>query len=313
MRRLASFVPFAVLVVTACVAVGVAACSAASSPGAELSPAAGGSAGPTGSPSPSPTASPSPSASASPATSGTPGTKPVVTPSHSPCAEGEVTVNQARVTRDGPNGSVRVTGSEGVALTFDDGPDPVNTPAMLQVLRACGVKATFCLVGVNVVSHPDIVRMIVADGHTLCNHTWQHNTKLGSSSPEAIRQDLQRTNDAIHAIVPLVPVAYFRAPGGAWTDKYVAVARELGMTSIDWDVDPWDWNFKVNGTGDAMTQHIVTHVKNHVRPGSIILSHDFAKPTTVEAYRRLMPWLTARYQLIALPVPEDRRWREPPI
>src|SRR5262249_42304749 len=66
------------------------------------------------------------------------------------------------------------TGSNDVALTFDDGPGPY-TPQILAVLRQYHVKATFCLVGVNVQKHHDYVQQIVADGHTLCNHSWNHN------------------------------------------------------------------------------------------------------------------------------------------
>jgi peptidoglycan/xylan/chitin deacetylase (PgdA/CDA1 family) len=201
----------------------------------------------------------------------------------------------------GPNGAHRTTGSAAVALTFDDGPDPVNTPLMLDVLRHCGVKATFCVIGYKVAQYPDLIRRIVAEGHTLCNHTWMHIMQLGTYGQARIRQDLQRTNDAIHAAVPNAPVSYFRAPGGFWTADYVTVAKQLGMTPIDWDVDPWDWNFSKYGTGQAMTTHIVSAVESHVRPGSIVLSHDNQKPTTVAAYRIMLPWLTARFTLIALP------------
>lgn len=207
----------------------------------------------------------------------------------------------AQAPTHGPHGSINGTGSAAVALTFDDGPDPVNTPLMLEVLAACGVKATFCLIGNKVHRYADLVRRIVAEGHTLCNHSWQHNTELGTYGWAAIYDDLSRTSNAIHDAVPDAPVAYFRAPGGAWTNDYVAVAHALGMTPLNWDVDPWDWNFSVNGTGEAMTTHIISHVESHIRPGSIILSHDNLKPATVEAYRRMLPWLTAHYTLIALP------------
>jgi peptidoglycan/xylan/chitin deacetylase (PgdA/CDA1 family) len=172
---------------------------------------------------------------------------------------------------------------------------------MLDVLRGCGVKATFCVVGYKAAMYPDIIRQIVSDGHTLCNHSWLHDTKLGTYDRESIRQDLQRTNNAIHSIVPNARVSYFRAPGGAWTADSVTVARQLGMTPLDWDVDPWDWNLPKYGTGKDMTTHIVTWVEGHVRPGSIVLSHDYQKPATTAAYRILLPWLTARFKLIPLP------------
>ena len=222
-------------------------------------------------------------------------------PYSSRCDRPTVAVNSARATAIGPYGSKQTTGSAAIALTFDDGPDPVNTPLMLDVLRRCGVKATFCVVGYKAAMFPDVIRRMVSEGHTLCNHSWQHNTQLGTYDRDSIRQDLQRTNDAIHRIVPDVRVSYFRAPGGLWTADYATVAHQLGMTPLDWDVDPKDWNLPMYGTGKAMTLHIVSWVESHVRPGSIVLSHDYQKPATTAAYRILLPWLTARFKLIPLP------------
>ena len=93
--------------------------------------------------------------------------------------------------------------ADAVALTFDDGPDPVNTPLMLDLLRECG------------------------------NHTWRHNTELGTYTTDLIEEDLRRTNNAIRAVEPDAPVANFRAPGGIWSANYVAVARALGMALSD--------------------------------------------------------------------------------
>jgi peptidoglycan-N-acetylglucosamine deacetylase len=256
----------------------------------------------------SPPRSPSPSADESEGPEGpdTPATSPApptpAPPSSTVECVGPTAPAVAAIAKgSGPYGARRTTGSAAVALTFDDGPDPVNTPLMLDALRECGVKATFCVIGSKVGKYPDVIRRIVAEGHTLCNHTWQHIMQLGTYGQARIRDDLRRTNDAIHAVVPDARVSYFRAPGGNWTADYVTVARQLGMTPIDWDVDPWDWNFAKNGTGSAMTTHIVSWVEGHVRPGSIVLSHDNEKPTTVAAYRILLPWLTERYALIALP------------
>ena len=81
----------------------------------------------------------------------------------------------------------------------------------------------------------------------------------------------------------------------------MATAKSLGMTSLYWAVDPSDWDSATWGTGSAMTSHIVSTVEHNVRPGSIILSHDIYADT-VNAYTTLMPWLKARYKLVALPV-----------
>jgi peptidoglycan/xylan/chitin deacetylase (PgdA/CDA1 family) len=203
----------------------------------------------------------------------------------------------------GPHSNIRTTtGSDAVALTFDDGPSPY-TPQILALLRANGVKATFCLIGVNVRAYPDLVRAIVADGHTLCNHTWSHDLKLGTRSPDRIRADLQRTNDEIHRAAPGAPIKYFRHPGGNFTPQATAIAAELGMASISWNVDPWDWNTKAYPPGPTMINHVVGTVERQTHPGSIVLSHDGGgvRGSTVEAYRTLLPWLRARYTLAKLP------------
>ncbi|HZN17870.1 MAG TPA: polysaccharide deacetylase family protein [Micromonosporaceae bacterium] len=201
----------------------------------------------------------------------------------------------------GPNGSHLTTGSYAVALTFDDGPDPVNTPRLLDVLSDAGVHATFCVNGDKVQRYPEVVRRIHAEGHALCNHSWRHIRQLGTYGQPRIRRDLLDTNNAIRAVVPDAAVSYFRAPGGAWTDDYVTVAAELGMVSIHWDVDPSDWQSEVYGRGPAMVNHIIDVLRSEVRPGSIVLSHDHWKPDTTEAYRRLLPWLKEHFTLVALP------------
>jgi peptidoglycan/xylan/chitin deacetylase (PgdA/CDA1 family) len=202
---------------------------------------------------------------------------------------------------DGPANSATKTGSAGVALTFDDGPDPVQTPRILDLLAERHVNATFCLVGKNVVAHPDLVRRIVAEGHTLCNHTWRHSLTLGKQEPAVIRADLRRTNDAIRAAAPGAPIKYMRAPGGNFTPNFVEVAADLGMTSIYWQVDPRDWDHP-RGESDAIHRaRVMAAIKKHVHKGSIVLSHDFGQPGTIAAYRVLIPWLQQRYQLIALP------------
>ncbi|WP_328342527.1 polysaccharide deacetylase family protein [Micromonospora sp. NBC_00421] len=198
---------------------------------------------------------------------------------------------------DGPFGSHASTGSGEVALTFDDGPDPTYTPQVLEVLRAYGVKATFCVVGENAQDHPDLLRAIVADGHTLCNHSWHHDVLLGKRSPDLIRADLIRTNDAIHAAVPDARISYFRQPGGAWTYPVVSVAEGLGMTPLHWTVDPNDW--QVPGAAK-----ITATVTGDTGPGAIVLMHDAGgdRQGTVDALRRILPDLTSRFRLEALPV-----------
>lgn len=196
----------------------------------------------------------------------------------------------------GPYGAIVDTGSTGVALTFDDGPDPTWTPRILAVLHQASVKATFCLIGARAQAYPELVQAIVAEGHTLCNHTWNHNTGLGSTGAAAIRADLMRTNAAIRAATPQAPIAYFRQPGGFWTPTVVAVAQELGLAPLHWSVDPRDWSRPPVAT-------IVATVNGGCRAGGVVLLHDGGgnRANTVDALTRLLPALAATYPLVAMP------------
>jgi len=197
----------------------------------------------------------------------------------------------------GPGKSLRTTGTSTVALTFDDGPDPVQTPRILELLDDHRVKATFCLVGSQARRHPGIVRDIAAAGHTLCNHTWDHSLTIGKDKPEQIRADLARTNEAIRAAVPGAAIPFFRAPGGNFTDRLVETAYADGMTSLYWEVDPRDWEHPEEEDRKAHVEKIVKSVQLEVRPGAIVLSHDFNQPDTITAYEKLLPWLKSRFTL----------------
>ncbi|MEU4624236.1 polysaccharide deacetylase family protein [Actinoplanes sp. NPDC023801] len=249
---------------------------------------------------PAPSVAPPPSAPApaSPSTSA-PAAKPSPT---TPRTEGTsiARINNKPKGRTGPAGSLLVTGTKGVALTFDDGPDPDLTPKLLKLLAKEKVKATFCLVGTQARRHPDLVRAIAQGGHSFCNHSWNHDLKLGKRSHHAIRADLERTNAAIRSAVPDAKIRYMRAPGGNFTPALVRISAELGMHSIYWKVDPRDWDQAPGVSREAQGQKIIRLVKKHTGPGAIVLSHDYAQPATIDAYRVLLPWLRKRFQLVAL-------------
>jgi peptidoglycan/xylan/chitin deacetylase (PgdA/CDA1 family) len=206
-----------------------------------------------------------------------------------------------RTTRTvGPLNSRILTGSSAIALTFDDGPDPRYTPLVLDLLKQYKIKATFCLIGSRARDYPALVRRIVAEGHTVCNHSWQHLIDLGKRPRSYQSWDLRSTNDAIHAAAPNAQIRLFRAPGGNFTPGLISVAGSLGMSPIYWDVDPRDWDAATYGRGTPMVNHIVGVAERMTRPGSIVLSHDRAHPDTIAAYKILLPWLKARYRLVAL-------------
>lgn len=177
-------------------------------------------------------------------------------------------------------------GGRTLALTFDDGPNPVDTPRLLDVLRKHHVKAVFCLWGDFVEAHPELVRAIVAGGHKLCNHTMHHDD-MGTWTPERIKADLEETSAAIHRAVPGVPIRYFRAPYGSW-GQTPQVAAELGMTSIGWRLVISDWE-------PPGTDELVRRVMEGVTPGAVVLMHDGPndRGQTVDAVDQVIPRLRA--------------------
>jgi len=200
----------------------------------------------------------------------------------------------------GPGGSILYTGDDTVALTFDDGPDPVFTALLLDLLRRHEITATFFVVGKRVHQHQSLVKRIADEGHILANHSWSHRLDLAKIPDGKIADELANTNEVILSAVPEATIEYFRAPGGHFDPKLVALAKAHGMQSIYWSVNPKDWDDEKYGRGPAMVDQIVTTLQRDVKPGSIILSHDYQKPDTVAAYRILLPWLKDNFTIAPL-------------
>lgn len=236
----------------------------------------------------SPTGSPQPTAIPSPTTPAPTPASPTATSTPSP-------TKSPSKPPSGPLDLKRTTGTSKVALTFDDGPHPVWTPKILDRLRAADVRATFCLIGTAAQSHPELVVRIVRDGHTLCNHSWHHEFELGTLPEAEIRANLKRTNEAIRRAVPDAQIRYFRHPGGKWTPAAVKVARELGMASLHWDVDPQDW---AKPGADVIAQRVITKS----RPGSIVLLHDGGgdRDGTLKALSEILPALKRKFGITLL-------------
>jgi len=171
-----------------------------------------------------------------------------------------------------------------LSLTFDDGPDPVNTPKLLAVLENHHVKATFCLWGDHVKQHPEIVRQIADAGHALCNHTMHHDN-MSAWSAEAIRADLEETSTLIRQAAPDAPINYFRAPYGSW-GLTPQVAADMGMQPLGWRLAIGDWE-------PPGTSELVRRLEEGITPGAVILMHDGGgdRSQTVEAVDQIIPKL----------------------
>ncbi len=172
-----------------------------------------------------------------------------------------------------------------VAMTFDDGPHPQNTPRLLNILRDRNIKATFYVIGNCVDRHPHIVRRIVAEGHEIGNHTYTHRklTTLGSSE---VRTEMSKTQAAIVRAAGVKPRT-MRPPYGALrTDQRNTIFSEFGYPTIMWSVDPKDWK----RPGPSI---VSSRILSSSRNGSIILAHDLHKPT-IDAMPRTFDGLLAK-------------------
>jgi peptidoglycan/xylan/chitin deacetylase (PgdA/CDA1 family) len=169
--------------------------------------------------------------------------------------------------------SVHVDGPY-IALTFDDGPNATLTPKLLDLLAARHLKATFFVVGQNAAEFPDILKRAVREGHEIANHSWSH-PNLAKMSDEAVRRELQKTDDAIVAATGKRPTL-LRPPYGSITARQKKwIHDEFGYRIIIWDVDPLDW--KRPGPSVVMAR-----ILKETTAGSIVLSHDI-HPPTIEA------------------------------
>lgn len=176
-----------------------------------------------------------------------------------------------------------------VYLTFDDGPDPVITPQVLDLLAAHNAKATFFVQGSQVQAYPELARRIVAEGHSLQNHAWNHPRLPDLPQSEITYGQLQPTNDAITAAAGVTPTC-LRAPFGATSPTVYSAAASVGLEVVGWHLNPADYN-------DPGASAIAGHVLNNVSVGSIVLLHDAGsgdRQQTVEALATILPELAAR-------------------
>jgi peptidoglycan/xylan/chitin deacetylase (PgdA/CDA1 family)/glycosyltransferase involved in cell wall biosynthesis len=187
-----------------------------------------------------------------------------------------------RVLRPAFGSLVAVRTTERVmALTFDDGPDPASTPVLLDMLASHGMKATFFLIGSRAAAHPELVARIVAEGHAIGNHTWDHPA-LSSLGPREIDSQLRRGRDA------LAPhgATLMRPPYGAmnfWGHLLVRLRRYRVVT---WSINGADWR-------DDDAETLARRILAAAQPGKIVLLHDTLFSYEEERFRDRSPTIEA--------------------
>lgn len=152
-----------------------------------------------------------------------------------------------------------------IALTFDDGPNPVTTPQALETLKKYDVKATFFTLGKNIAGNEELLKKMKAEGHEIGNHSWNHPA-LPSLSLEEAKKQITDTEEALKGVLGTTS-KLMRPPYGAITAD---ISKSVDMSFIMWDVDTLDWKSHSEAA-------ILAEVQHQVRNGSIILLHDIHK------------------------------------
>lgn len=164
-----------------------------------------------------------------------------------------------------------------IALSFDDGPDPRVTPALLDLLKERDIKASFFLIGKKVKEEPELVERIHREGHHIGNHSWSHSYFFDLFSAKKMARELEDCSEAIRSITGTRPSS-FRPPYGVTNPMLRKAVQRSGLRTIGWDVRSLD----VNSSEGKCRERIL----KKVRPGSVILLHD-----TEEMILKLLPGL----------------------
>jgi peptidoglycan/xylan/chitin deacetylase (PgdA/CDA1 family) len=154
----------------------------------------------------------------------------------------------------------------GVALTFDDGPHPEGTPAVLEALARAGARATFFMIGEQVARRPALAADVVAAGHAVALHGHRHRLQLRMTAAQ-VADDLARGADAIAAAAGVVPTCH-RPPYGIYSPAGLSAAREAGLAPLLWSRWGKDWR-KFTTPG-----RIAARATRGVIAGDVILLHD---------------------------------------
>lgn len=190
-------------------------------------------------------------------------------------AEDEVGPSAGAITRFRPGGHY-------ILLTFDDGPHPILTPKLLDVLKSKKARATFFVQGTKALDYPNILKRMLAEGHEVASRGWSHNS-ITLLEPNALLNELQQTTKVIEDITKKRPVAYRPPYGNTNITLNTLITLSTQQKVILWSLDSLDWE---NRDAAQITKHLLSRAK----PGDVILAHD-TSPQMVAATSGLVDGL----------------------
>lgn len=176
-----------------------------------------------------------------------------------------------------------------VALTWDDGPKSSVGNHLMDVLEANNGRGTFFIVGERIDKDPDEVKRMVADGHEVGNHSWDHDEKLSKKGVDYIRSEFDKTNQKVQELTGVTPTLV-RLPGGIASED---VKSTLTMPMIFWSIDTLDWKTK-------NAQSTIDAIQGNIKDGDIVLMHELYDATS-QACDTVIPWLNQQgYQMVTV-------------
>ena len=176
-----------------------------------------------------------------------------------------------------------------VALTWDDGPKSSVGNHLMDVLEANNGRGTFFVVGERIDQAPDEVKRMVADGHEVGNHSWDHDEKLSKKGVDYIRSEFDKTNQKVQELTGVTPTLA-RLPGGITSED---VKSTLTMPMIFWSIDTLDWKTK-------NAQSTIDAIQGSIKDGDIVLMHELYDATS-QACDTVIPWLNQQgYQMVTV-------------
>ena len=156
-------------------------------------------------------------------------------------------------------------GVKEIALTFDDGPSPLSTPVLLNLLSRHSLHATFFVVGEKAAENPELIQSILDHGHTIGNHSWSHDYFLMLRSPKRLQKDIHKSQELLkqYGVKPLV----FRPPVGITGARLGRVLAREGLIAVNYNCRAFD-------RGNRNIHNLAEKILNRIEPGAVIMLHD---------------------------------------
>ena len=179
-----------------------------------------------------------------------------------------------------------------IYLTFDAGYENGCTEPILDALKKHNAPAAFFLVGTYIRQHPDLVRRMAGEGHTVGNHTMHHYDMSKISDPAAFQKELEDVETAYQEAVGKPMEKYYRPPQGIYSEENLRQAKNLGYKTVFWSLAYVDWNRDSQPSADAAFQKLIPRI----HPGAVVLLHSTSQTNAQILDELLTRWENLGYR-----------------